>query len=75
MLEIHARQENLNLFGPILPSSSPPGTLPSVDVRQPQFSFCLPLRLFACVSREPKQLPLLASIHSEISPSAIFVRH
>jgi len=30
--------------------------LPSVGVRQPRFSFCLPLRVFVCVSQELKRL-------------------
>jgi hypothetical protein len=34
------------------PSSSPPGTAPSVDLRQPRSCFCPPPRLFLCVSQE-----------------------
>ena len=57
-------------------SSSLPGTLPSVHEWQPRFSFCLLLRFFVYVSQEQNQLfsPLLASIHSEPSPTAFSVR-
>lgn len=76
VLEIHACQENLDQFGPMPPSSSPPRTSPSVHVRRPRFAFYPPLRFFVNVSQEPRQLfsPLLAAVPFESLPIAFSER-